>query len=68
MVDKSKTINDYQFLKSIGEGAYGKVYLAIDKESTKQVAIKTLDENHIVKFNKQKHVYRERDILTRLSA
>lgn len=32
-VAKTKSINDYKFMKSIGEGAFGKVYMAIEKET-----------------------------------
>jgi serine/threonine protein kinase len=31
------------------------------------LAIKALDKDHIIKNNKTKHVYRERDILTRFN-
>jgi serine/threonine protein kinase len=70
MVEKSskqRSINDYQLIRSIGEGAFGKVYLAVEKETKLSYAIKTLDKTHILKYNKTKHVYRERDILNRLS-
>lgn len=56
---KKKTIEDYEFLKQIGEGAFGNVYLAIDKSNKELCAIKSLDKQHIIKFNKSKHVYRE---------
>ncbi len=65
---KVKSINDYQFMKSIGEGAFGKVYMAIEKETQRKFAVKTLDKQHIVKHNKTKHVYRERDILGKLAS
>ena len=61
--NKAKSINDYHLLKSIGEGAFGKVYLAKDKTSNELFAIKALDKNHIVKHNKSKQVYREKDML-----
>ena len=65
--DKKKSINDYKFIKAIGEGAFGKVYLAEEKSSNKLVAIKALDKAHILKHNKIKSVYRERDILNKLA-
>jgi len=38
------------------------------KATDQLVAIKALDKDHILKQNKAKHVYRERDILTNLAA
>jgi hypothetical protein len=32
-LQKKKTIEEYEFIKQIGEGAYGNVYLAREKES-----------------------------------
>jgi serine/threonine protein kinase len=41
---KKKSINDYKFIKSVGEGAYGTVYLAKCKDTDCLVAIKVLDK------------------------
>ena len=59
------TINDYEFMKQIGEGAYGNVYLAKDKKNLphRLLAIKALDKSHVLKFSKTKAVYREKEIL-----
>ena len=62
---KKKTIEDYEFLKPIGEGAFGTVYLAKEKLIDKKFAIKALDKGHIIKYNKTKAVYREKDILNK---
>lgn len=70
MVEKvitKKTIDEYEFMKSIGEGAFGTVYLAKDKAKQTLCAIKALDKTHIVKNNKTKSVYREKDILNSFS-
>ena len=45
MVEQSQSkaqreINDFQLLKSIGEGAFGRVFLAMEKKTGKQFAIK----------------------------
>ena len=64
---KKKTIDDYEFLKPVGEGAFGTVYLAKEKETSKKFAIKALDKSHIIKFNKTKSVYREKDILNKFA-
>jgi serine/threonine protein kinase len=51
----------------VGEGAFGSVYLASEKGSGKLVAIKTLEKAHIIKFDKTKSVYREKDILNKFA-
>lgn len=62
--DSSKnTIEDYEFIKQIGEGAFGNVYLAKEKDTKQLYAIKALDKDHIIKHNKLQSVHRERDIL-----
>lgn len=64
MESKKKTIDDFEFIKQIGNGAYGNVYLAKEKETQKSFAIKALDKSHILKYNKTKSIYREKEILT----
>ena len=39
-----KQIDDYEFIKQVGEGAFGNVYLAIEKSTKNHVAIKALDK------------------------
>jgi len=58
---KRKTLEDYEFIKWIRKSRLGNVYLAKDKETSTLKAIKALDKNHIMKFNKTKSVYRERN-------
>jgi serine/threonine protein kinase len=54
-------------LKQVGEGAFGYVYLAREKESQKLCAVKVLEKTHIIKFEKTKAVYREKDILLKFA-
>ena len=54
-------------MQSIGEGAYGRVSLAVDKTSGKQVAIKEVNKDHIAKVNKAEHVFREKELLFQLA-
>ena len=56
-------IDEFELIKQIGEGAFGYVYQARDKQSKEILAIKVLDKSHIVKNKKTKSVYREKDIL-----
>ena len=55
------TIKDFQILRKLGQGAYGKVYLASNND--KEYSIKTLNKDFLIKHQKVKSVYRERDIL-----
>ena len=53
-------------MQSIGEGAFGKVNLAKDKNSGKLVAIKAVNINQIEELGKVKHVFREKELLETL--
>ena len=56
-------LDNYEMGKTVGEGAYGQVILGKEISSGKKVAIKTVMKEQIVKLNKQRHVFRERDLL-----
>lgn len=60
---QKKSIDDYELLKQIGQGAFGNVYLARDKQTDEKFAIKALDKLHLIKNNKTKSVHREKEIL-----
>ena len=58
----------------LGEGSFGKVFIAIDKENRRPYAIKILDKFHIMKVHldfiylgfknkKVESAFRERDLL-----
>ena len=63
VVGSKKHIEQYEFIKQVGEGAFGNVYLAREKETKNLVAIKALEKAHIVKFEKTESVQREKAIL-----
>ena len=44
--------NDYEIVKIIGTGSYGKVYLGIDKQSKKAYPIKIQLKNLLMSQNK----------------
>ena len=44
----SYTLENYSFLKTIGEGTFGKVKLSLHKLTQEQVAIKILEKNKII--------------------
>lgn len=57
----SISISDFQIMKKLGQGAFGKVYLA--KMKNKEYAIKKLSKEFLLRTQKVKSVIRERDIL-----
>ena len=46
------TIDDYEIKNKLGEGAFGKVYMCIDKATNKEVAIKMLSKIFLAKTGK----------------
>lgn len=55
------TIKDFEIKKKLGQGAYGKVFMATFEGEV--FAIKKLSKDHLLKTNKVNSVFRERDIL-----
>jgi serine/threonine protein kinase len=41
---KKKSVEDYELLTNIGDGAYGTVYLSREKKTDKKYAIKSVDK------------------------
>ncbi len=41
---KKRSFSDYTILRDLGQGAYGKVYLARDKLTDKVVAVKSVNK------------------------
>ncbi|XP_059205414.1 STKc_SGK domain-containing protein isoform X1 [Centropristis striata] len=54
---------DFDYLRIIGKGSFGKVLLARHKESTKYYAVKVLQKKIIMKKKEQKHIMAERSVL-----
>ncbi|KAK4049942.1 serine/threonine protein kinase [Microbotryomycetes sp. JL201] len=62
-----KTISDFQFGQTLGEGSYSTVALVTDKNPPhRQYALKILDKDHIKRERKTKYVLIERDTLKAL--
>jgi protein-serine/threonine kinase len=72
------SIQDYELHRVIGEGSFGKVFIAIDVKTRHPYAIKILDKYHIMKValpiiyldlknKKVESAFRERDLLRELS-
>ncbi|KAM0786244.1 hypothetical protein ACM66B_007044 [Microbotryomycetes sp. NB124-2] len=62
-----KTISDFEFGQTLGEGSYSTVALVTDKNPPhRQYALKILDKDHIKRERKTKYVLIERDTLKAL--
>ncbi|KAF6020137.1 SGK1 [Bugula neritina] len=55
--------SDFEFLKVIGKGSFGKVLLARQKADNKVYAVKVLQKAAIMKRNEVKHIMAERNVL-----
>ncbi|CAG11917.1 unnamed protein product [Tetraodon nigroviridis] len=55
--------SDFDYLKVIGKGSFGKVLLAKHREQGRYYAVKVLQKQTIVKRKEQKHVMVERSVL-----
>ncbi|KAL2265147.1 hypothetical protein VTJ83DRAFT_6247 [Remersonia thermophila] len=62
-----KGVRDFSFGRILGEGSYSTVFLATDRQTLREYAIKVLEKKHIIKENKIKYVNIERDTLNRLT-
>jgi 3-phosphoinositide dependent protein kinase-1 len=62
-----KGVRDFSFGRILGEGSYSTVYLATDRQTLKEYAIKVLDKRHIIKEKKVKYVNIEKNTLNRLT-
>ncbi|KAI0025841.1 protein kinase-like domain-containing protein [Xylariomycetidae sp. FL0641] len=62
-----KGVRDFSFGRILGEGSYSTVYLATDRQTLKEYAVKVLEKKHIIKERKIKYVNIEKDTLNRLT-
>ena len=65
----NETLNKYDFeiIKIIGNGSYGKVYLGIEKQTKKLYAIKIQQKHLLMLQNQVEHAYYEFEILKFIS-
>lgn len=61
------SIDDFQLLKVVGRGSFGKVYMARKKDDNKIYAVKTLKKDFIIRTNQVNNTKIERDIMQQIS-
>ena len=61
------TLPNYDIIKIIGTGAFGKVYFILNKKTKQPYALKAQKKNQIIKKNKIEHVYSEYCVLKEIN-
>ncbi|KAJ3132544.1 MAP/microtubule affinity-regulating kinase 3 [Physocladia obscura] len=61
--EKHKHIGNYEILKTIGEGSFAKVKLAIHRLTKQRVALKIIDKDHLPDEYSLKNIHREAQIM-----
>lgn len=59
----NRTLNDFESIKILGKGAFGKVWLVKHKENDEYYAMKILDKNSVIQQNLIEHTMLERDVM-----
>lgn len=62
-----KGVRDFSFGRILGEGSYSTVFMATDRQTLKEYAVKVLEKRHIIKEKKIKYVNIEKNTLNRLT-
>lgn len=57
--------SDFEFLRVLGRGSFGKVFLARRYSTQKLFAVKVLDKKAVVRRNETQHIMAERNVLRR---
>lgn len=60
------SLNDFEFLRTLGTGTFGRVFLVKDKKFQNYFAMKVLKKVEIVRLKQVEHVTSERNILMQL--
>lgn len=61
------TIDDFQLLKVVGRGSFGKVFMAKKKDNGRIYAVKTLKKDFIIRTNQTTNTKIERDIMQQIT-
>ena len=65
-IEHEPNISDFNIIKEIGNGSYGKVYLATHKKTKAKYAIKAIDKLNIENKQEKKNFNREVEIMYKL--
>lgn len=63
VTDNKLTIEDFEIIKVVGKGSYGKVLLVKKKDDNAVLAMKVLKKKQMIKRNQVEHTKTERSIL-----
>ncbi|KAJ6255665.1 non-specific serine/threonine protein kinase [Anaeramoeba flamelloides] len=66
--NKDLSRDNFQKLKTVGKGSFGKVYLVQEEETRKIFAMKVLNKKEMIKRKQVKHVITEKKILERIKS
>ena len=64
---KKVKLEDFKFIRLIGVGSYGKIYVAFKKSSNKLYAIKILNKKNIYNPTEKQNIRTERAVLAKLN-
>ncbi|CAG0888289.1 unnamed protein product [Cyprideis torosa] len=60
---RTRSVEDYIFLRELGNGSYSTVYLAREKCTGRKYAIKVCDKSRMIREKKTEYAQRERDVM-----
>jgi 3-phosphoinositide dependent protein kinase-1 len=63
----SKNVEDYEFLRPIGEGTFSTIHLAREKSTNRICAIKEISKRSLIVSNRIRYALAEKDIMIQLS-
>mmetsp|Transcript_27046 Transcript_27046/g.23883 ORF Transcript_27046/g.23883 Transcript_27046/m.23883 type:complete len:177 (+) Transcript_27046:68-598(+) len=65
--DDPKITQDYDFLKVIGQGSFGKVYLVKNKKEKVHYAMKVLNKSNIQDKKQKDHITAEKNVMSKIN-
>eukprot|EP00835_Amoeboradix_gromovi_P006714 NODE_856_length_3664_cov_0.279102.p1 type:complete len:341 gc:universal NODE_856_length_3664_cov_0.279102:1153-131(-) len=65
--DKPITMEDFELMKVIGKGSFGKVMQVKKKDTSRVYAMKIIKKSHIVETDEVEHTLAERQVLTKIN-
>ena len=59
-------LNDFDLIKTLGTGTFGRVYLAVYKGTKKYFAMKVMKKAEVVRLRQVEHIYSEKFLLSNI--